>query len=55
MTIAAGTKLGPYEILAPIGAGGIGEVHRASNNTPTLSAGMQLGPANSQSQVANHR
>src|ERR1700751_2212175 len=25
MALAAGTKLGPYEILAPIGAGGMGE------------------------------
>jgi len=28
MPIAPGTRLGPYEILAPIGAGGMGEVHR---------------------------
>jgi len=29
MTLTAGTKLGPYLIEAPIGAGGVGEGYRA--------------------------
>jgi serine/threonine protein kinase len=29
LTLVSGTKLGPYEIVAPVGAGGMGEVYRA--------------------------
>ena len=45
MPLAAGTRLGPYEILQSIGAGGMGEVYRARDVRLTRDVAVKILPA----------
>jgi serine/threonine protein kinase/Tol biopolymer transport system component len=45
MPIAPGTKLGPYEIVAPLGAGGMGEVYRARDTRLERAVAVKILPA----------
>jgi serine/threonine protein kinase/Tol biopolymer transport system component len=44
MALASGTKLGPYEIQSPVGAGGMGEVYRARDTRLDRSVAIKILP-----------
>jgi serine/threonine protein kinase len=48
MTLAPGARLGPYEILAAIGAGGMGEVYKARDTRLDRTVAINVLPVSAQ-------
>src|SRR5271169_4973118 len=55
MAITSGTKLGPYEIQAPLGAGGMGEVYRAKDSRLDRTVAIKVLPPHLSSDVESRQ
>src|SRR5579872_1701642 len=54
MGLSPGTKLGPYEIISPLGAGGMGEVYRARDTRLQRTVAIKVLPARLSSDPDSH-
>src|SRR5713101_1330202 len=52
MALTCGTKLGPYEIVSPLGAGGMGEVYRARDTRLDRDVAVKVLPASLSSDLS---
>jgi serine/threonine protein kinase len=55
MQLSAGDKLGPYEILAPIGKGGMGEVYRTQDTRLRREVAVKVLPQSFATDAARER
>src|ERR1700736_4605316 len=55
MGLSSGTKLGPYEVVEPIGAGGMGEVYRARDTRLGRDVAIKVLPTHLSSDSAKAR
>src|SRR6201997_4525108 len=55
MALASGTRLGPYEIEAPLGAGGMGEVYRARDTRLDRAVAIKVLPAHHSSDAVRRQ
>jgi eukaryotic-like serine/threonine-protein kinase len=46
MTLTSGTRLGPYEVVSPLGVGGMGEVYRARDTRLERDVAVKILPTN---------
>lgn len=53
MRLLPGTRLGPYEIVEPIGTGGMGEVYRARHVKLGRDVAIKVLPAESSPRIEN--